>query len=593
MLSAIPAVSAQTTCLEAMNFECPGCQAKYQIADEKVASKAVKMKCRKCQTPILISSLGARRALGVSEGKALTMPPGMSVAPVARSLAPPSMPRRRSLAAGPDASPAATPTHAAPDAPTPAPGGVKLTNGSSLPLGDAASLHASAGHHAEAPPPPSLAPPSIGPRKSAAPPLHKPSAPLHKASLPPSRPPARVEAAAVDAEPGDTKTGPSSLRDPAPSRGPSLASPLGAMNIQIRESEEAQPPSLRRMASKIPMELWHVGVDGEVKGPWTRTEIAERCQRGEITGEALVWKEGMSGWAPLGNVEALRELVAKAETKANVAGAAGGTVATPEAPVAPAPEISATLSSVTDVEAQPARAPRRDSIWARVEAHGPKRAHVAFLVVAAAVFGAAMMFVFSGEPETKIVEKVVEVPAKGTVKPADNVPPPPTVADAPAEAASAAGPSTKSNGTAARPSGDSSAAPAPDGKSGLKGLSGLSGLSSAGPQAGPTSGASASATQALDSAQIESTVAKYRNSVKRGCWQPALDSRSKGAPSSARVNVTITVSAGGAVKNVSSSGDPTGYRGLASCIQSRVSTWTFPASSGSTTVNVPFVFATQ
>ena len=54
-----------------------------------------------------------------------------------------------------------------------------------------------------------------------------------------------------------------------------------------------------------------------------------------------------------------------------------------------------------------------------------------------------------------------------------------------------------------------------------------------------------------------------------------------------------TVGAGGNVQNVSTSGEPRGYRGLASCIASRVRGWTFPASSGTTTVNVPFVFAAQ
>ena len=31
-----------------MKFLCDNCKAKYQIADEKVAGKTVRMKCRKC-----------------------------------------------------------------------------------------------------------------------------------------------------------------------------------------------------------------------------------------------------------------------------------------------------------------------------------------------------------------------------------------------------------------------------------------------------------------------------------------------------------------------------------------------------------------
>lgn len=81
--------------------------------------------------------------------------------------------------------------------------------------------------------------------------------------------------------------------------------------------------------------------------------------------------------------------------------------------------------------------------------------------------------------------------------------------------------------------------------------------------------------------------------MKRSCWQPALDARSKDAPTSARVNVAIVVSPSGSVQSVSTSGDPKGYPGLASCIAARVKGWQFASSSGSTTVNVPFVFAAQ
>src|SRR5690606_3418951 len=37
-----------------MRFNCQSCGAKYQIADEKVAGKTVRMKCRKCGTEIQV-----------------------------------------------------------------------------------------------------------------------------------------------------------------------------------------------------------------------------------------------------------------------------------------------------------------------------------------------------------------------------------------------------------------------------------------------------------------------------------------------------------------------------------------------------------
>src|SRR4051812_12242777 len=40
-----------------MKFLCPSCKAKYQIADEKVAGRSVRMKCRKCGYVIQVSSV--------------------------------------------------------------------------------------------------------------------------------------------------------------------------------------------------------------------------------------------------------------------------------------------------------------------------------------------------------------------------------------------------------------------------------------------------------------------------------------------------------------------------------------------------------
>src|SRR5450755_3538826 len=40
-----------------MKFLCPSCKAKYQIADEKVAGRSVRMKCRKCGHVIQVSSI--------------------------------------------------------------------------------------------------------------------------------------------------------------------------------------------------------------------------------------------------------------------------------------------------------------------------------------------------------------------------------------------------------------------------------------------------------------------------------------------------------------------------------------------------------
>ena len=130
-----------------------------------------------------------------------------------------------------------------------------------------------------------------------------------------------------------------------------------------------------------------------------------------------------------------------------------------------------------------------------------------------------------------------------------------------------------------------------------RGLSGLRGLS-AGRSSGPSSsvgarGAGSSSSQGLDADTLQKTVSRYKGSVNRSCWQPALDTRDTNAPTSARVSVTLVVSPNGRVASATTGGDPVGYRGLARCIEARVRGWQFPAATGSTTVNVPFVFAAQ
>src|SRR3954469_5394462 len=74
-----------------MKFLCPSCKAKYQIGDDKVAGRSVRMKCRKCGYVIQVSSVpGLGDALPGSEP-----PPApfealsdVSAAPLPSALAP-------------------------------------------------------------------------------------------------------------------------------------------------------------------------------------------------------------------------------------------------------------------------------------------------------------------------------------------------------------------------------------------------------------------------------------------------------------------------------------------------------------------------
>lgn len=97
----------------------------------------------------------------------------------------------------------------------------------------------------------------------------------------------------------------------------------------------------------------------------------------------------------------------------------------------------------------------------------------------------------------------------------------------------------------------------------------------------------------LNDQQVQETVARYREQLQRGCWQPALDAREPTAPSSARVSTSVTVSASGNVLEVKTGSDPLGYLGLADCVAGQVRSWRFPAAKNATTAAIPFVFASN
>jgi serine/threonine-protein kinase len=97
----------------------------------------------------------------------------------------------------------------------------------------------------------------------------------------------------------------------------------------------------------------------------------------------------------------------------------------------------------------------------------------------------------------------------------------------------------------------------------------------------------------LDQASVQRTIRSNSPAVRDDCWQPAVSARAPDAPTSARVNVTITVSPSGEVQSVDSSGVPAAYPQLSRCIETKVRTWKFPSARGETVVNVPFVFITE
>ena len=340
----------------------------------------------------------------------------------------------------------------------------------------------------------------------------------------------------------------------------------------------------------MPGDEWFVGINGVPVGPIRLSELRSKAASGAVTKESLVWRDGFEDWRPLKTYPELLAIVEEGVSSARAS-------LTPFMPLASerrdgTPEVGA-VAPVDPFGTRPSSSAVTGSAVVTDDIAGlipPRRGTSPMIWVAMVIaigLGLTLGFVLFGgqkQPETKIVEKIVEreVPAKEPAA-ANNEPGEPIVPDAQTP--------KKPGGTAKPAATATTDAPKPN-----TGLSGLNGLTGLGPSTGPASGGPSGATNSgaqLDGGQIQSTVARYTGSVKRRCWQPALDARARDAPMTAKVTVTITVGGSGSVQNATTTGDPKGYSGLANCIASSVRSWQFPASGGTTIANVPFVFAGQ
>jgi hypothetical protein len=346
---------------------------------------------------------------------------------------------------------------------------------------------------------------------------------------------------------------------------------------------------------KAPAEEWYIGINNVPVGPMHLGQIRGKAALGAITMSSLVWKDGLEEWQPLKHFPELAAIVEESVASARAA-AVAWRPSQAQPPLAQPPVRVEAVGEVSDPFALPVRpvAVAAAPSDAELEAAGigrPRTASLAawFALVVALAFGlVAGWFLFGGQKKETVV-KYVSVAASGGPAQAQ----PAELGSVAAAADESPASANKTDRKVARAAGTGAVEKAADADAGLKGLKGLQGLSTAAPEGPAGTAARSGGGQQLDSAQVQRTVTRYTGSVKRSCWQPALDARDQDAPTSAKVSVSLQVSPSGSVQDVTTSGDPKGYRGLASCIASRVRGWQFPPSSGSTTVNVPFVFAAQ
>ncbi|HEY0467852.1 MAG TPA: GYF domain-containing protein, partial [Polyangiaceae bacterium] len=374
----------------------------------------------------------------------------------------------------------------------------------------------------------------------------------------------------------------------------------GAFSLAVGGTSDAAPDSL-----SMPADEWFVGINGVPVGPIRLSELRSKAASGSVNRDSLVWRDGFEDWRPLGTFPELSAIVDESVSSARaaltpftpaVSAAVGAVSSATDAVVVPAvarTEVEPYTGSGNGVTAA---AVVTDEL---VAAGVPKRSGTspaAWIAVAIALmFGLTIGFVlFNKGNKTVEVVKYVDRVVPGAASGAVAAPGASVVVSDESNPTPDAKNQTK---RVAAPAKSAGAAPSaePD-KGGIAGLKNLQAPGGLGPARGPDSvgpSGAVTGTGQLDGAQIQKTVSNYTGSVKRACWQPALDTRDKDAPTTARVNVAITVMPSGSVSNAVVNGDPKGYRGLSQCIASRVRGWQFPPSGETTTVNVPFVFAAQ
>lgn len=81
-----------------------------------------------------------------------------------------------------------------------------------------------------------------------------------------------------------------------------LAQSMGGAQAQPQHATHAAPPP-------PPVEhVWHIAVNGQTKGPFSRADLGRMAQSGELTRQTHVWTQGQDGWKTADQVTELAQL---------------------------------------------------------------------------------------------------------------------------------------------------------------------------------------------------------------------------------------------------------------------------------------------
>jgi predicted Zn finger-like uncharacterized protein len=534
-----------------MRFLCEQCKAKYQIADEKVAGKTVRMKCRKCGHLIEVKA----EVTETSVASKAPPPPGpdeinddatrvgMDVGAILRSAGPatakPGAPRpgakpglATSLAAAKPARPSA-PHH---------PQGSALAGAFQRSVArddDRAMVDISTSREWYV----AINGVPVGPvriaelrRKASIGAVTEDSL-VWQEGMEEWRPLRTIPELVAIVSEGLSSERPS-LVTPAPPSGPPRSAPIHTQHPQRTPSRPAE--ALRPAAS---------AARNNVVSLASRLATAEKLEP-EPVADPFALPGPKDPTAPSSGVDPFG------------------------APAAPAPSLASPLLVPPSVAAPTVVIPRRS---------GPNWLVIG-IVVAFGAFGAmAGISVFfrqtTPQPAPTIVVTTQGPAPPGPVAAGGTAAPPDTGAIEIASAEPGKPAVAHAHGGGGHP-----AAGAPTGHAVDPSIAALLGGPGTGPSVGGA-GAGGSASSALSEDAIRRVVQQRSTGVKRTCWE-----RGGSSESNVNVRVHLSIAASGHVQSASADGND---QIVTKCIENNVRGWVFPPSSGSTTVDIPFHFLRQ
>jgi predicted Zn finger-like uncharacterized protein len=539
-----------------VKFLCEHCKAKYQIADEKVAGRTVRMKCRKCGNPIEVRA--AVTETSVNAKLPTDPPPAHPAGSADASKAPrPGRSLATSLSAAPKPAPARP---AAPRSP----------EGGSL----AGAFHRNVQQKEE--------------EISVALDLRELSAAdewyvaINGVPVGPIRVAELRRKAAIGVVGEDSLCWQEGMEEWRPVRAVAeLVALVREAAVGGRVSLVTPPPPDARPGFGAPAR------PGPARPGGAGAPLAPRAPRPGVAPAPNAWSNVVPITSRLATAEKLNEEPARLDAPLPQGMVSADPFASPVAP-APSPFLPASPTATAGADHLSGPLPATPSFLppAPVEKRPPPFIAIAMIVLAAAFGVTAAIVLLKPAPQV-----VVQVPAGATAAPqaAPTATATPTAAAAAPTDSAATAPTSSSSapGKVASASGGRTGGAAIPGKPAAVTDPSLQALIQGaaggnGPTAGPGGGPGGGAGAELTSDQVQSVLQSHQVGLKRTCWD-----RVQTQSSTVNETVHIVVGASGQVSSASASGnDPV----VGHCIEGEVRRWSFP---GSGEINIPFHFLRQ